>query len=401
MIKDIHIRNFKAVKDSLGMPLQPFTAFIGNNGTGKSSILEAMQTLQLCITEDLMSGFKRWGGLEKVHNYRSKLEEPDVSDSGFRKTTEGIYFHLACIIDKEHYEYNLQLNINQTGDFYVIEFESFHHNGLPVFEGKIINEGLIVYEVMQPNSAKPMTIKINAPKTMLTFGVESIVNIEIIPPIKKLYNYISSWQFLHLNPLDMGEPVLRNRLEKNLHLDFSGRNIADYILWLKNQSPESLDNLIEKLKFVIPYLQDLQPEIIESMSEEVRLIMHEDHPKGKGIPGWLLSSGTLRIAAILSMFDNPKPPSVLFIDEIENGLDPRTIGFLLEEIRNAVQQENPMQVICTTHSPYLLDLIPLESIIVTERGENGSSFSIPSTNEALKDWREKFSPGKLYISGKL
>lgn len=40
MIKKISIVNFKAIKDCLNLPLQPFTAFIGNNGSGKSSVME-------------------------------------------------------------------------------------------------------------------------------------------------------------------------------------------------------------------------------------------------------------------------------------------------------------------------------------------------------------------------
>ena len=50
------------------------------------------------------------------------------------------------------------------------------------------------------------------------------------------------------------------------------------------------------------------------------------------VPGWLLSTGTLRILALLACLRHPDPPPLLVVEEIENGLDPRTIHLLVEEI---------------------------------------------------------------------
>ena len=42
MIKNIEVKNFKAI-ESAKVKLTPLTAFIGYNGMGKSSLLEALQ----------------------------------------------------------------------------------------------------------------------------------------------------------------------------------------------------------------------------------------------------------------------------------------------------------------------------------------------------------------------
>jgi predicted ATPase len=198
----------------------------------------------------------------------------------------------------------------------------------------------------------------------------------------------------------MGKPVMQNRLTKNIRLDYDGRNIAEYILWIRAQGQEYLDNIVQKMIFVLPYIKQIQPNIQDTFSREIELLLHETNDKSKPLPGWLLSSGTLRILALLSVFDTPKKPSTLFIDEIENGLDPRTLGLLVNEIENEYQSKG-MQVIVTSHSPYFLDLIPLESVIVAEKDEIGSSYNIPNNEESLSKWKEKFSPGKLYTMGKL
>jgi predicted ATP-dependent endonuclease of OLD family len=100
------------------------------------------------------------------------------------------------------------------------------------------------------------------------------------------------------------------------------------------------------------------------------------------------------------MFETPRKPSVLFVDEIENGLDPRTIGLLLSQVESVFLTKS-MQVVFTTHSPYFLDLVPLESIIVAEKDDRGSTYHIPKDEKSLNLWKDKFSPGRLYTMGKL
>lgn len=100
------------------------------------------------------------------------------------------------------------------------------------------------------------------------------------------------------------------------------------------------------------------------------------------------------------MFITPRKPSVLFIDEVENGLDPRTIGLPINHIQN-VFADKSMQVVVKTHSPYFFDLVPIESIIVSEKDNHKTSFHILIDEMDLDRWKAKFSPGKLYTMGKL
>ncbi len=119
------------------------------------------------------------------------------------------------------------------------------------------------------------------------------------------------------------------------------------------------------------------------------------------IPGWLLSTGTLRILALLALLRHPEPPPLIIIEEIENGLDPSSVELIVNEIRDAVE-EGRTQIIMTTHSPYLLDQkLLLDHIVLVERIEDKPVFSRPGDNEYLQKWAERFSLGTLYTTSKL
>lgn len=51
MIRQIRVTNLKAIGDSGLLPLQPLSVFIGRNGSGKSSIIEALDWLGRAIDD--------------------------------------------------------------------------------------------------------------------------------------------------------------------------------------------------------------------------------------------------------------------------------------------------------------------------------------------------------------
>lgn len=397
MITKISITNFKAIQDCLNLSLQPFTAFIGNNGSGKSSIMEALRTVHLTLTKNIEDAFAIWGGLDKVRNYNAIQDETTISQFGFKQKHQPIVIWMECLVNGKKYEYQVSFNLSLNDDFYIIENEELQCNGqVLIATNAIDNNGNSFCQIYQAaDNLKEFTHKSNTLLLSLSDGNPHLLH----PDVAAFRQYVTDWQFLYLNAHDMGKPVMQTRLSKDIRLDYDGRNIAEYILWIRVQGQEYLDSLVRKMIFVLPYIKQIQPNIAETFNREVELLLHESHDKSKPIPGWLLSSGTLRILALLSMFDTPKKPSVLFVDEIENGLDPRTIGLLLNEIRS-VTTTAIMQVVITTHSPYLLDLLPIESIIVTEKKVDLCNFHIPATEERLKVWIEKFTPGRLFTTGK-
>jgi predicted ATPase len=179
-------------------------------------------------------------------------------------------------------------------------------------------------------------------------------------------------------------------------LSRDGANLGQYLWSLRQANVEAFEGLLESLQVVLPYAGDIQPILTDAVDRLVHVEMREESFK---IPGWLLSTGTLRILALLACLRHPAPPPLLVVEEIENGLDPRTIHLLVEEMKAAVAAGST-QIILTTHSPYLLDLLDLSQIVVVERVAGQPTFIRPDKDQ-LAQWAQSFAPGRLYTMGRL
>jgi predicted ATPase len=93
-----------------------------------------------------------------------------------------------------------------------------------------------------------------------------------------------------------------------------------------------------------------------------KLIVLRTRKGAHRIPAPHLSQGTLLALALLTLAYLPRPPLLIGLEEPDRGIHPR----LLRELRDSLyrlsypescgETRRPVQVIVTTHSPYLLDL---------------------------------------------
>ncbi len=120
-----------------------------------------------------------------------------------------------------------------------------------------------------------------------------------------------------------------------------------------------------------------------------------------------LSQGTLYTLALLALAYDPQPPDMVCIEEVDRGLHPR----LLREVRDVLYRlshpeasgltRRPVQVIVTTHSPYLLDLYRdhPEEVVIAEKEGRVASFSRLADREDLGELLQEGSLGDLWFSG--
>jgi len=76
---------------------------------------------------------------------------------------------------------------------------------------------------------------------------------------------------------------------------------------------------------------------------------------------------------------------------------------LLRQVQGELGASNSAQVIATTHSPYLLDKVGLDEVIVVEKREGASVATYPRDKSHLRELlqSEELGLGDLYYSGSL
>jgi len=378
-LASFRLKNFKAVRDSGLLKFTPLTVFIGNNGSGKSSVIEGLETYQTLVMNGLYEAMDAWSGYEHVlnksvpHNLRYYPDAQEYHSNRIFFYCRGTDSYLKPFIVKS--------KINHTSNFDEVYIERE--------DGKIDND--LIIEREYDGSYRYKNREISTQERKL-----DDINFSVFK--ERLFDPIAKWQFLRLNPKEMGYPKPQKRTSGKVWLEKGGANIAQYLMSIRALSQSAFDGIIETLQFILPYAGDLQPTLTSELERNVYLQLTESDFK---VPGWLLSTGTLRLVALLALLRHPTPPPLIVVEEIENGLDPRSIHLLVEEIRNAVL-DGTTQVILTTHSPYLLDLLTLEHLVLVERDAKGQPrFFRPADNENLQRWATKFAPGKLYTMGNL
>jgi len=360
----VRVRNFKAIADSGYFSLGPLTVFVGHNGSGKSSLIEALETYQSIVVNGLDVAMQRWLGVEHVRHFAAN-ERPH-SD----KDRHAISFHFSIgrpmlTFTSIDMEIQTDADANRIG---ITKETARHTNGWTFDRGKLRDPG----------------------RSILTFPRT--------PGLSNVADHVRAWQFLSLQPEHMGLPVPQKRTSGQVRLAKDGSNIADYLLDIQRLDAAALEGIVQAMGYVLPFATDLKPLLTSELERKSYLQMIEG---GFKVPGWMLSTGTLRVLALLALLRHPQPPPLILVEEIENGLDPRSIHLLVEEIRTAVLQ-GITKVVLTTHSPYLLDLLKLDQLILVARDEKGEArFHRPANDATLCEWAKEFAPGRLYTMGSL
>ena len=200
----------------------------------------------------------------------------------------------------------------------------------------------------------------------------------------------------------MGRPAVKQMAaNKSITLNRDGSNLAQYLLSIRDQDSSAFEGIVEAMQFVLDYARNFEPVETRAIQPTMYLQMLEQlGNKTIEIPSWLISTGTLRILALLAVLRHPEPPPLIVVEEIENGLDPRTLHLILEEIRTAVEA-GKCQVILTTHSPYLLNLIDVQQLLLCTRVDGNPVFTRPGNEKSVLEWSKSFAPGQLYTMGRM
>ncbi|MCH8805853.1 MAG: AAA family ATPase [Planctomycetes bacterium] len=195
-------------------------------------------------------------------------------------------------------------------------------------------------------------------------------------------------------------------LAPQMELTNTGAGLAGVLDRLRDEAPERFEALNAELARWLPEFDRI---LFATPERGHRIFLLRTSDEQHAIPADDLSQGTVLSLAMLTLAYLPTPPSIVCLEEPDRGIHPR----LLRDVRDALyrlsfpeeygEDREPVQVIATTHSPYLLDLFRdhPEQIVIAEKTGTEARFERLSDRPDVEEILHDTPLGEAWYSGVL
>lgn len=392
MIRSIRLRNFKCFENTGEIRLGRFNVFIGNNDSGKTSVLQALELLA-ALSDKPFSRIPDIQGerfLSFVRNSDPNCKvgfDIGIDDASAPEPLSKWWYGLSLACDASGYsafvDYERFLTLNDQ-----VRYE------YPV-DGKL---SVVGFDESKPGS-NLATMKSNYRAHDCT-ALHRFQDFRISEPeLVRLKGLLSDFSMFRFDPRRLRESSPASTDSDRLNMDSDGFGLPTVLAGLSLEGDVRSD-IIKSLRETIPSIQQAPIDHVKMTSwktPEPSILTIASSPFGEHDPEltkpmqvneiWyrlrfkltgqekilsadMISDGTLYYLAFLTLLHLPNKPKLLAIEEPENGVHPsrlKEVISLLRRLSDPEKTPNAPQIIITTHSPYVLDLVEPEEVTVFER----------------------------------
>lgn len=394
-ISRIVLRNYRNF-EHLDLLLKPLNVLVGPNASGKTNFTEALIALRKGAEGKLVDWVNSLGGFQRsiLHRFGDAvgflvigLERPPFKDIPSKEEGEDNLLYEISLASKGA-EFYISRETLCLSTIHGVHEEPFKFLDRDFGKGAAFrNPWKRGFDIIQQEDFKDAEL-----------AISQVYDREIYPVPSRMRDYILSWRFYpgQWNLAEIRRPYLLSAAPEDKILSPDGSNLVNvlYHLW----ESEAREDLIRVLTWAYPDFEDIKFPVAAQGYVELRW-------KERGLKPYTvmhLSNGTLRLLCILAILFQEKGPSLVVLEEPEQGLHPylaRVIGELLAE---KYEYPKDTQWIITTHSPFILDGIGLEKADAVFIFEDNKASALPP--DKLKVWLMNFeseSLGQRFTSGEM
>ena len=399
MITRIEIDGFKTF-ENFSLDLHPFTTIVGPNASGKSNLFDAIKFVSRLAQTGIRDAMRELRG-RPVELFR-------VTRPGYRRPvmafaievllkpggvdTFGMSFDLRS--QRLRYEVEVAARRSEDNLFEDVYIRRERCASIPKNQERsshIDNGGAVRYdgrlrpfittssdshgepiamEIRQDGARKrgrPVTLSAaGAPRTALS----TIATAEF-PHLFALRDMLSSVQFLQVDPQASRRPT--DRLAPRQMLP-DASNLATVLAKLRAETrsevrPDGvLSDIGADLSSLIPSVARLEVQDSRDASEYSFSVELAD---SLSFSSRVISDGTLRLLALLTVLNDPNHGGVLCFEEPENGVHEARVAALIEFLRNAAgyfgsEPAACFQILVNTHSPAVMAALQDQEVVVAD-----------------------------------
>lgn len=343
MITRARFQNFKALRDvTIDFPT-PLTVFVGPNASGKSSVLQGI-SLASRVQKKRFNIFPVTLQIDANHICKSGGDSVRITFTFFRPQQKSSY---DCVATTEQHEKGLFLR----GE-------------------------------------------------------------EVHPPLPaSIRSALPSAEILRLDPVLLSEASYSGNRTPTLAAN--GAGLASVLAELATSDPAQFAMIQDALRTVIPAVRQLR--LMRASVEYNEAVIdpaggqayekrtgagHKIHFDFKGadrVPAELASEGTLLVLGWLTAVLGQPSQTLLLIDDLDRALHPKAQHELVDILRRLLASRPELQILATSHSPYLLDKLKAEEVrLMTLDDEGVALCGTLMQHPEYERWKDVMLPGELW-----
>jgi predicted ATPase len=377
-LERIRVEHYRSLLN-VDVKLKDINILFGANGTGKSTLIDAILLIRDCYKSSVDDALNLrgqgvgilWNGLPQSDNFQ-------------------------IVIESSIFRYSISFG-SKEGRFDSSVGELLSPIGkLPIVDKRIGSSGAVYYDHSSKNHV--LTALYNS----ATLAIAHYPTPTLPNEVRSLRDLLGSTYFFYFRQTNFrklksfgseSSPFIP-LFEDCDNLWSSLRNLKDK---RETDMSKRYEIIIQFMRNAFPSFRDLQ--IIQTGVMTVYGYFLENHRQNP-VSAFHISDGYLQMLIHLTaLFSQPQETySLIMFDEPETSLHPWAIAVFAGAVKLATKEWN-RQVIIATHSPVLMSQFESDQCLVAELGDKGQTeFKRVSEMPDMEDWLNQYALGSLYMS---
>lgn len=346
MIKRLSISNYRSLGEGVRVEFGKLTALVGPNGSGKSNVVDALRFVSDAMHMGLSGAITHRHGIGAV-----------------RRWSGGHPFNFSIGVE-------LALGANGLASY------SFELRGDSAEEYKVKSEEAFVSEGGEGVRFRTDSGRwVEGPPGLSPVVDEKSLALSVIGGDARFQPLVQALQQIAIYAIFPDTLRAPQKYSPVKPMDRHGSNWSSV---LKDQPRETWKpDLISALKKLTGDIEDIK--VAQAASY---LVVQFRHASTNRKPKWFdaaqESDGTLRVAGIVTALLQEPPVPIIGIEEPELTVHPGAIPLLYDFLKEASSRS---QVLLTTHSPELLDLMDGDEVRIVLRDQEGTAVAPMSSTQ--------------------